>query len=168
MDAAARFIGPFVGKGATSADASAHPHEVVYEALSHLQAINAAEQAAAPDAPYDGSLVGVMYGLLDLITVVGIIPSLSQGVTFGQRPQSMLVGSISVPSDADRDFLSATIDRLLPILEQDGSGVQPLLSQRILPDIISALADLAGVPSHCVGGVLAGAISCVGWSLRHM
>jgi len=146
VDVAARFVGPFLGKGNRPPNESVDHRDIVEEALIHLHAINAAEQTAAPDAPYDGSLVGVIYGLLDLITSFGILPYLSYGVAFGQRPQSVLVTSVAASSNSAPDFLSAVVRKLLPVLEQDGSGVQPLLSQRILPDVISALAELSFSP----------------------
>ncbi|KAF1953330.1 hypothetical protein CC80DRAFT_146468 [Byssothecium circinans] len=146
VDATAHFIGPFIGKGSRKEGDGEYDAQLVETALSHLQAINAAEQAADPNAPYDGSLVGVVYGLLDLITSVGILPHLSPGVIFTQRPQSVLVATISMRPVRDETTLSNVIKVLLPILEQNGTGVQPLLSQRALPDVISALAELSFSP----------------------
>jgi hypothetical protein len=147
VDTAAHFIGPFIGKGPSpQEDATPDAAKLVEEALSHLQAIDAAEKAADPDSPYDGSLVGVVYGLLDLITSLGILPYLSPGVAFGQRPQSVLVSTISVPPSHDENILSKVVNVVVPIFEQKGTGVQPLLSQRVLTDIISALAELAYSP----------------------
>ncbi|KAF2639820.1 hypothetical protein P280DRAFT_50082 [Massarina eburnea CBS 473.64] len=146
VDAAAHFIGPFIGKSSRKEGEEESDAQLVDTALSHLQTINAAEQAADPNAPYDGSLVGVVYGLLDLITSLGILPHLSPGVVFGQRPQSVLVATISIRPTRDENVLSSVTRLLLPILEQNGTGVQPLLSQRVLPDIISALAELSFSP----------------------
>ncbi|PSN72967.1 hypothetical protein BS50DRAFT_174617 [Corynespora cassiicola Philippines] len=149
VDAAADFVGPFLDKGPkkTTSDNPGHDApKLVEQAVAHLQAINIAEQASDPNAPYDGSLVGVVYGLLDLVTTLGILPYLSPGVTFYQRPRSVLVSTLPVPKDHNDALLSAVVKFLHPILEQDGVGVQPLLSQRILPDIISAVAELALSP----------------------
>ncbi|KAK3203970.1 hypothetical protein GRF29_106g1237504 [Pseudopithomyces chartarum] len=146
VDAAIQFIGPYLGKGTVPQEEPGDLPRLLAESLNHLKAINAAEQAAAPDAPYDASLVGVIYGLLDLITSIGILPQLSRGVIFGQRPQSVLVVSIPVGPKSERKNLFDAIDVLAPILGQDGSGVQPLLSQRIFPDVLSALAELSFSP----------------------
>ncbi|CAI6263053.1 unnamed protein product [Periconia digitata] len=145
VEAAGQFIGPFIGKGSRGENGG-KDDQLVETALSHLQAINAAEQAADPNAPYDGSLVGVVYGLLDLATAFGILPHLSSGVEFGQRPQSVLIGTVSTRLSRDEKKLSYVIESLLPILKQNGSGIQPLLSQRAFPDIVCALAELAFSP----------------------
>jgi hypothetical protein len=146
IDATIQFIGPFLGKGAVPQQEVSDLPRLLQESLAHLQAINTAEQAAAPDEPYDGSLVGVVYGLLDLITSIGILPYLSRGITFSQRPKSVLVVSIPVQSSPERDSLSRVIDALIPIIALDRTGVQPLLVQRIFPDVISALAELSFSP----------------------
>jgi hypothetical protein len=146
VDAAANFIGPFVDKD-RNYSGNVSTSSLVADALSHLQAINTADLAADPNAPYDASLAGVVYGLLDLITTLAIIPRLSPGVAFSQRPRSVLTAVIFTPPDGDLDVLAECLERLLPILQQKGSGVQPLLSQRMLPDIISALAELAFSPA---------------------
>jgi hypothetical protein len=146
VDAAANFVGPFVdktGKSGTDFD----PSNLVQQALSHLQDINTADIATDPDAPYDASLAGVVYGLLDVITTLGILPHLSPGVAFSQRPRSVLTAMFPVSSNKQLKQLAEVIEILVPILEQRGSGVQPLLSQRILPDIVSALAELSFSPA---------------------
>jgi hypothetical protein len=146
VDSAANFIGPFVDKSRKySGDVATS--SLVQQSLSHLQAINAADLAADPNAPYDASLAGVVYGLLDLITMLAIIPRLSPGVAFSQRPRSVLTTVIPMLPDRDMDALAIVVEGILPILEQKGSGVQPLLSQRILPDVICALGELSFSPS---------------------
>ncbi|KAF2447782.1 hypothetical protein P171DRAFT_382902 [Karstenula rhodostoma CBS 690.94] len=146
IDAAIQFIGPFLGKGAVPQQEASDLPRLLQESLAHLQAINTAEQVAGPDEPYDGSLVGVIYGLLDLITSIGILPYLSSDIVFSQRPQSVLVVPIPVQSISERDPLSHAIDVLIPIIALDGAGVQPLLVQRIFPDVVSALAELSFSP----------------------
>ncbi|KAF2690997.1 hypothetical protein K458DRAFT_426388 [Lentithecium fluviatile CBS 122367] len=147
VNAAAHFVGPFLGKGSRPGEGDNDDLALLLEqALSHLQAINTAEKAAGPNAPYDGSLVGVVYGLLDLVTSLGILPYLSDGVAFSQRPQSVLVTALSIPPLHGQDTLSNVVQALRPMLEQEGTGVQPLLSQRVLPDVISALAELSFSP----------------------
>lgn len=150
VDAAADFVGPFVDKHETSTATRANnsdPNELVHQALAHLQAINTADLAADPEAPYDASLAGVVYGLLDLITSLGVLSHLSHGVPFSQRPRTVLTSIFTNRPESDRGELSKVTAVLVPILEQKNDGVQPLINQRILPDIISALAELAFSPS---------------------
>jgi hypothetical protein len=69
VDAAANFVGPFLDSGPRDGVVSENAIEasrLVRQALSHLQNINTADLAADPDAPYDASLAGVVYGLLDM------------------------------------------------------------------------------------------------------
>jgi hypothetical protein len=146
VDAAASFIGPFVDKD-RKYSADVPTNALIEQALVHLEAINTADLAADPNAPYDASLAGVVYGLVDLITILAVIPRLSLGVAFSQRPRSVLTAVIFTPPDHDLEALATVIEALLPMLEQKGSGVQPLLSQRILPDIISALVELSYSPA---------------------
>jgi hypothetical protein len=146
VDAAAKFVGPFVDK-TSKAGANFEPDNLVQQALSHLQAINTADLAADPNAPYDASLAGMVYGLVDLITTLGILPHLSPGVPFTQRPRSVLTAAFGSPPSMQSEVLAGTIEIIMPIMEQKGSGVQPLLSQRILPDIVSALAELSSSPT---------------------
>lgn len=148
VDAAARFLGPFVVKDSQqSANTASDTGVLVQEALSHLEAINAADLVADPNAPYDASLAGVVYGLLDIITLLGIVPQLSPGVAFSQRPKSVLTADIIRTPHKDQYLLPKVVQVLIHILEQRGTGVQPLLSQRILPDIITALAELSFSPA---------------------
>ncbi|KAF2631877.1 hypothetical protein BU25DRAFT_135353 [Macroventuria anomochaeta] len=154
VDAAASFVGPFVDAGAKhaaqpSGEGDLDNARLVREAIEHLQAINTADLAADPDAPYDASLAGVVYGLLDLTASLGILPYLSSGVAFSQRPRSVLIATFTVSPRQHKELLSETVPPLLSILAQkEGTGLQPLLAQRSLPDIISALAELAFSPQH--------------------
>jgi hypothetical protein len=151
VDAAANFVGPFVDAGARqtaqlSGKENLDNAALVREALKHLQAINTADLAAEPDAPYDASLAGVVYGLLDLVTALGILPYLSSGIAFSQRPRSVLIATFTV-SRQNRKLLSEAVSPLLEVLGQkEGTGLQPLIAQRSLPDLISALAELAFSP----------------------
>ncbi|EMD84983.1 hypothetical protein COCC4DRAFT_54723 [Bipolaris maydis ATCC 48331] len=145
VDSAANFIGPFVDKGRKfSSDVPSS--SLIQQSLRHLQAINAADLVADPNAPYDASLAGVVYGLLDLIIILAVIPQLSPGVAFSQRPRSVLTSIVTASPDHDMNALAVVIEGIIPILEQKGSGIQPLLSQRILPDVVSALAELSFSP----------------------
>jgi hypothetical protein len=149
VDAAASFIGPFVEKNTKDGahiESDHDPDRLVEQAIAHLQAINTAELAADPDAPYDASLAGVVYALLDVVTTLGILPHLSSGVAFSQRPRTVLTTLATAAPKVNEHLLASVMDALLPILEQEGSGVQPLITQRILPDILSALVELAFSP----------------------
>lgn len=154
VDAAANFIGPFVDASAKhdvqcDGNKDSDNAALVREAIKHLQAINTADLAADPDAPYDASLAGVVYGLLDLTISLGILPYLSPGVAFSRRPRSVLIATFTVSSHLRKEPLSVTVPPLLAFLEQqEGTGIQPLLAQRCLPDIVSALAELAFSPQH--------------------
>ncbi|KAJ4985588.1 hypothetical protein SVAN01_08965 [Stagonosporopsis vannaccii] len=152
VDAAANFLAPFLDVGARHAarDGGDEHYDnvgLVREAVQHLQSINTADLAAEPNAPYDASLAGVVYGLLDLITSLGVLPYLSHGVAFSQRPRSVLIATFNASSQQHVTLLSEITPALLSILQQDeGTGLQPLVTQRSLPDIISALAELALSP----------------------
>ncbi|KAF2739897.1 hypothetical protein EJ04DRAFT_604494 [Polyplosphaeria fusca] len=152
VDAAANFVGPFLerenqNEGTIDEERGYRSDKLVEQALVHLHSINTAEKAQSPDAPYDASLYGIVYGLLDLVTTLGIVPFLSPGVAFSQRPRSVLISNLpSSPSVIP--LLQDVLKRLIPIFEQDGTGVQPILSQRILPDLISAVSELAWSPNE--------------------
>ncbi|KAL5115226.1 hypothetical protein ACEQ8H_006900 [Pleosporales sp. CAS-2024a] len=153
IDAAAYLIAPFVNKkgcdknNKLDTNHTFNPGSIVRRAISHLQEINAADIAADPNAPYDASLAGTVYGLLDLIVSSGVLPHLSAGLAFSQRPRTVLTSVCPTPSERDLNQLSEVVQELVNVLEQNGTGVQPLLSQRILPDILAALAELAFSPS---------------------
>lgn len=148
VDAAASFLGPFMSKNGSQPTPATDVRQIVDEALSHLQAIHTADIDTDPNAPYDASLAGVVYGLLDLVALLGMVPQLSPDVTFSERPKSVLhapLPDLAVIGE-DLSTLFDVVRRVMSILEQYGSGIQPLLSQRILPDIIAALAHLSYSP----------------------
>lgn len=152
VDAAANFVGVFVDAGAKHKAQRSDGEDfdnaaLVREAIEHLKAINVADLAASPDSPYDASLAGVVYGLLDLTSSLGILPYLSPGIAFSQRPRSVLIATFEVSSNENEGLLAKTLPPLVSILVQkEGTGLQPLLAQRSLPDIISALAELSFSP----------------------
>jgi hypothetical protein len=122
------------------------PRKLVDEALTHLRAIHQADQEKDVNAPYDGSLVGVVYGLIDLITGKGIIPTLSPGVLFSQRPRSVITPGLLSSPQPNIDDLVNVVSEFVRIFEQHESGIQPLIAQRSLPDILSGLGELSFSP----------------------
>jgi hypothetical protein len=151
VDAAANLLGPFVDRTQhenTSTGQGVGANQLVLQSLSHIQAINSADLATDPEAPYDASLAGVVYGLLDMITSYGILPLLSDGVAFSQRPRSVITRPYLVHRAEEMPSLAKIVKDLLPILDQKGTGLQPLLTERIQPDLISAIAELAFSPAH--------------------
>ncbi|KAF2199410.1 hypothetical protein GQ43DRAFT_464844 [Delitschia confertaspora ATCC 74209] len=151
IDAGADFIKPFLQKGQDQSnqgeeDLPIPRDQLVEQSLVHLRAIHEADRTRDVNEPYDGALFGVVYGLVDMITLQGILPSLSPGVSFSQRPRSVLKPSLSIPSHRDNFLLAQVISALLSIFEQDNSGIQPLISQRSLPDLISGVTELAFSP----------------------
>jgi hypothetical protein len=151
VDAAAEFVGPFVDANRKQSPAEGDDFEVgalIQQGISHLQAIHDADLDADPDAPYDASLAGVVYGLLDVTITFGVLPYLSPGVEFSQRPRSVLTAVCPFSREKDESQLLKVVNALVPLLGQKGRGVQPLLSQRNLPDVIAALAELAFSPIH--------------------
>lgn len=154
IDAAAHFLLPFFARS-DEADELRFTKDVkvvalVEQAIAHLQAINQADLAADPTAPYDISLFRIAYGLLDLVVLLGILPNLSPEVAFSQRPKSILTTTaVNLLSNDEQNLihLSSIVSSLMKILKQGATGVQPLLSQRILPDVVSALAELSFNPA---------------------
>ncbi|EDN02459.1 predicted protein [Histoplasma mississippiense (nom. inval.)] len=97
-----------------------------------------------------------IHGLLDLISLEGIYPALSQGVgiPLQQRVMSTLpTGVVARQPEAtskdrlhDERLLRLIIDALTPIVCHKHSGIQPIVMGRILGDILCATAELAFHP----------------------
>ncbi|OCL01622.1 hypothetical protein AOQ84DRAFT_306307 [Glonium stellatum] len=120
---------------------------LVKQALTLLLDIHQADQAEEADSSYDGMLVGIVYGLIDFVILQGILPSLSSGVAFARRPRSVLVAAASTRTDPDYALLVEVATNLLSVFRLRGVGIEPLVSQRALPDIISAVAELGFSPN---------------------
>ncbi|KZF19463.1 hypothetical protein L228DRAFT_285874 [Xylona heveae TC161] len=101
----------------------------------------------------------IVNGLFDLISLEGIYPSLSPGVGIPveRRVKSVLpAGVVAKPvardvqtepnSEAIRD-LQDSIDALIQIAQDDRKGLEPLLRDRTLVDLICGAAELAYGPS---------------------
>ncbi|KAF2496444.1 hypothetical protein BU16DRAFT_581771 [Lophium mytilinum] len=117
---------------------------LVRDALLHLQAIHDADRASSR-RDYDGTLVAMVYGLIDLVVLVGIIPSVDASVRAFRRPQSVL---IQIPSTLSKDIplLAEVIGRLSSVLSDRISGINPLITERSLVDIVLGAAELAFAP----------------------
>ena len=122
-------------------------NRLVKKALAFLLDIHQADQAEAADSSYDGMLVGMVYGLIDFIVLQGILPSLSPDVAFARRPRSVLVTAASTSTDPDYSLLREVVTNLLSAFSSRGVGIEPLISQRALPDVISAVAELSFSPN---------------------
>ncbi|KAI9821968.1 MAG: hypothetical protein M1827_002550 [Pycnora praestabilis] len=107
---------------------------------------------------YDPRSRRIIYGLLDLVSVEGIYPSLSPGVgiPIERRVRSVLPAGVvvkPVPSVSDlaqgheRILLAEVIDRLSQIAGDVRKGLKPVLRERTLVDIICGSGELAFGPS---------------------
>ncbi|KLJ10686.1 hypothetical protein EMPG_13940 [Blastomyces silverae] len=141
---------------------------VIQRALDLLVAIHRAYVDSNPDVGIENSKRNgrredpvledtkrrrVIHGLLDLISLEGIYPALSQGVgiPLQQRVVSVLpTGVVATQAEAtsankphDERLLLFIIDTLRPIVCDKHSGIQPIIMGRILADILCATAELA-------------------------
>ncbi|PGG96531.1 hypothetical protein AJ79_09549 [Helicocarpus griseus UAMH5409] len=95
----------------------------------------------------------VIHGLLDLLSLEGIYPSLSQGVgiPLEQRVMSVLptgvVAKQTEPTSEDKPrdegLLHIIMDALRPIICDKRTGIQSIILGRILADVLCATAELA-------------------------
>ncbi|OJD28287.1 hypothetical protein ACJ73_00309 [Blastomyces percursus] len=95
----------------------------------------------------------VIHGLLDLISLEGIYPALSQGVGIPLQKRVMSVlptGVVATQAEAtsankphDERLLLFIIDTLRPVVCDKHAGIQPIIMGRILADILCATAELA-------------------------
>ncbi|KAK2810963.1 hypothetical protein FQN50_002555 [Emmonsiellopsis sp. PD_5] len=95
----------------------------------------------------------VLHGLLDLLSLEGIYPALSQGVgiPLGRRVMSVLpAGVVAKPPEPtsgdephDEGLLLLIMSHIQPILYDKRPGIQPIILGRILTDILCGAAELA-------------------------
>lgn len=100
-----------------------------------------------------------LHALLDLLAFEGIYPSLSPGVgvPLEKRMISVLPAGVVAkqasagPSDKARSdwLLKRIFDSLQSILRDSRASIQPIIRNRILPDIFCAAAEL-GYNSQCL------------------
>lgn len=91
--------------------------------------------------------------LLDLLSLEGIYPSLSSGVgiplekrVLSSLPTGVIAKTVpEAASDAPRDevLLNRILTSLLAIWYDQHEGIRPMIRNRLLSDVISALSDLA-------------------------
>lgn len=121
-------------------------------ALNHLLQIHEADivqqEHAAPndgEGEYDEESRKTLYGLLDLVAVRGILPSLSPGVAAKHRPRSMIpsLSDTAPSSKRDLDLLCEIIDSFGRILENPAAGLAPMIRERILTDVVAGAGELA-------------------------
>lgn len=141
--------------------------DVIKNALSILTSIHVAfatpvegdEESAHADskeedvALEDAKRRRALHALLDLISLEGIYPSLSQGVgiplekrVISVLPAGVIAKQAPVPANTnpqDEALLDEILRVLVDILFDDRPSVQPVVRGRILTDIISGTADLA-------------------------
>lgn len=128
---------------------------VLRAALNHLLQIHEADiiqQIQAPpadaDGDYDEDSRQTLYGLLDLVSIRGILPSLSPGVAAKHRPRSMIPSrrDVTPSSDKDSELLCAIVDGMSKMLENPGAGLAPLIRERALIDVVAGAGELAFAP----------------------
>jgi hypothetical protein len=122
----------------------------VRKALSFLQEIHNTDQASPQDAPYDGTLVAMVYGLIDLVVLQGVRPSICSSARNNRRPQSVLVPVASTVTPRNIPLLAEVTRSFCSILSERNSGISPLIRERALSDIIFGAAELAFSPDVTV------------------
>ena len=130
---------------------------MIHKALNLLLAIHnrlcqGDDDQSSPETVFNPTRKKIVDGLLDLISLEGIYPSLSAGVgvSLERRVKSVLQGDIvSKPiaqelrcENQDKSLLSEIIHILWPVIEARGKGLQPAVEDRILVDIIAGTGEL--------------------------
>ncbi|KAK0640314.1 hypothetical protein DIS24_g9451 [Lasiodiplodia hormozganensis] len=166
LDAARKFLAPAWKRGnddvivqlssGVDTSSTSNTHGLVLRAaLNHLLQIHEADiiqQIQAPpanaDGDYDEDSRQTLYGLLDLVAIRGILPSLSPGVAAKHRPRSMIpsLRDVTPSSDKDPELLCAIVDGMSKMLENPGAGLAPLIRERALIDVVAGAGELAFAP----------------------
>ncbi|OJD37706.1 protein required for cell viability [Diplodia corticola] len=166
LDAAREFLAPALKRGnddvvvrlsnniGVSSTSDAH-RAVLRAALGHLLRIHEADITQQNQAPpangegeYDEDSRQTLYGLLDLVAIRGILPSLSPGVAANRRPRSTIPGlSDATPgSNKDSDLLCGIVDGMGEMLGNPGAGLASLIRERVLVDVTAGAGELAFSP----------------------
>ncbi|KAF2145785.1 uncharacterized protein K452DRAFT_356162 [Aplosporella prunicola CBS 121167] len=119
----------------------------------HEADVSSQDQTKVPisEGEYDEDSRKTLYGLLDLLAVRGILPSLSPGVAITRRPKSVLKG-LNKPAESehalqpDVGLLSEIIDGLAKFLQNAQIGLAPLVRERVLVDVLAGAGELAFSP----------------------
>jgi hypothetical protein len=134
--------------------------EVILKACTLLEKIHNAiinyVQQAGPKRTLDSTIFTAVYGLLDLIILEGVYPSLTPGIcSSDQRLAKSILYPKGVQTSAeppDLQLLESMIyDVLNPIALAHDQGVQPMLQGRVVSDLVAANAELALSPRRSAG-----------------
>lgn len=119
---------------------------LVEKALACLREIHNADRASPKDSPYDGTLVAVVYGLIDVVVLQGIVPSICAAARSTRRPETVLIPVAAKITPKNIPLLMGATKSLCAILSEGNSGISPLIRDRALADIIFGAAELAYSP----------------------
>ncbi|KAL4943774.1 hypothetical protein BDV06DRAFT_189173 [Aspergillus oleicola] len=141
-----------IGKGL---DLLSQIHEAFATPINDAYLSSQADEGQEDPSLEDAKRRRILHALLDLISLEGIYPSLSTGVgiPLQQRVISVLpAGVIAQPNTPayegpqDASLLRHIMAILSNILVDSRPGIQPVISNRILSDFISALSELGYNP----------------------
>ena len=125
----------------------------IHDALCHESS-----SSASSDVLGDLKSRRIIDGLLDLVSLEGIYPSLSPGigVPIERRVKSVLQGGVVTRSSSAKDDLDAKdkellikiTDRLNQVAAVKAVGLGPALHERSFVDLVAGLGELAYNPSY--------------------
>ena len=139
---------------------------VIAEALSMLMNIHHAlcqepRNSALSDVLLDLNSRKTVDGLLDLVSLEGIYPCLSPGVSIPieRRVKPVLQGGVVTKASTedgeeaqDKNLLIKITDSLVQIVaNEEATGLRPALYERVLVDLIASLGELAYNPFYTNG-----------------
>lgn len=151
------------GEEQTNDEQAGARQRVICKALSILLKINHAlcQETLAPTSSnvlQDLKCRRVIDGLLDLVSLEGIYPSLSPGVgiPIERRVRSVLQGGIVTRTSSaeesrgakDRELLVTITESLSQIAASKVVGLRPALQERTFVDLVAGLGELAYNPSY--------------------
>lgn len=128
---------------------------MLQDAILHLKQIHKAAVAdnipSDPGDIYEPEIRRVVYGLLDVIIMQGVLPSLSAGVALSDRPKSVFTDSKGNelprdPAGRNLSLLSEITMDLVDLLHQKRPGIGGLVGERVMPDVFCAVSELAFCP----------------------
>jgi hypothetical protein len=122
----------------------------LFRAIHVAVAADESQRSSYTSSVLDTGLVSATYGLLDLLILEGVYPSLAQGVGIQpeRRKGSLLCNRLTKPSK-NLDLLGPVIyDTLNQVIFGNEDGVKNVVADRVLIDLIAANADLAFSPAR--------------------